>query len=125
MEPGIAIPILPARDLRETRAFYERMGFAATGWWPDAFGGYAILVKGDLTMHFFSFPELTPEENYGQCYWRVTDPDGLYAELGQLDLSAWPNARMVAIETKPWGTREFSMLDPSCNLIRIGKPVGR
>jgi len=32
MDPGIAIPILPARDLRETRAFYERLGFAAAGW---------------------------------------------------------------------------------------------
>jgi len=26
MEPGIAIPILPARDLKETRQFYERLG---------------------------------------------------------------------------------------------------
>jgi catechol 2,3-dioxygenase-like lactoylglutathione lyase family enzyme len=56
MEPGIAIPILPARDLTETRHFYERLGFTATGWWPDTFGGYAILVRGDLTMHFFGYP---------------------------------------------------------------------
>ncbi len=125
MEPGVAIPILPARDLSETRAFYERLGFTTAGWWPEAFGGYAILVKGDLTMHFFSYPELSLKENYGQCYWRVTDPDALYADLGQADLSAWPNARIVAIENKPWGTREFSMLDPNSNLIRIGRPVGR
>ena len=29
MEPGISIPILPARDLAETRDFYERLGFQA------------------------------------------------------------------------------------------------
>ncbi len=125
MEPGIAIPILPARDLKETRQFYERVGFTATGWWPDTFGGYAILARGELTMHFFSYPGLSPKDNYGQCYWRVTDPDGLHAELSRADLSDWPNARVGPIEEKPWGTREFSMLDPNLNLIRIGRPNGR
>lgn len=123
MDPGMAIPILPARDLRETRAFYELLHFGAAGWWPESFGGYAILVRGDLTMHFFSHPELEPEENNGQCYWRVGDPDGLHTELSQLDLAPWPHARLAAIEDKPWGTREFSLLDPSCNLIRIGRPL--
>jgi catechol 2,3-dioxygenase-like lactoylglutathione lyase family enzyme len=125
MQPGIAIPILPARDLKETREFYERLGFLATGWWPDAFGGYAILVKGDLTMHFFSYPDLSLKENYGQCYWQVGDPDDLYSELIRTDLSAWPNTRVVPIEDKPWGAREFAMLDPSANLIRIGRPISR
>lgn len=32
MDPGVAIPILPSRDLNETRAFYERLGFHAAGW---------------------------------------------------------------------------------------------
>jgi hypothetical protein len=63
MEPGIAIPILPARDLRETRRFDEHVGFVATGWWPDTFGGYVILVRGDLTMHFFGYPDLSPKDN--------------------------------------------------------------
>ena len=125
MEPGIAIPILPARDLKETREFYERLSFIATGWWPEVFGGYAILARGDLTMHFFSYPDLSPKENYGQCYWRVVDPDGLYSELNRADLSAWPNARVMPIEDKPWGTREFAMLDPNMNLIRIGRPTDR
>jgi catechol 2,3-dioxygenase-like lactoylglutathione lyase family enzyme len=43
---GIAIPILPARSLTETREFYETLGFTAAGWWPNEFGGYAILVRG-------------------------------------------------------------------------------
>ena len=122
MALGIAIPILPARDLEQTRAFYERLGFTAAGWWPDTFGGYAILVRDDLTMHFFSHAELSPKDNYGQCYWRVVDPDGLYSELSRADLSAWPSARVVPIEDKPWDTREFALLDPNSNLIRIGRP---
>lgn len=123
MEPGIAIPILPARNLAEMRQFYERLGFTAAGWWPNEFGGYAILVRRNLTMHFFSYPELSPADNYGQCYWRVVDPDGLYSEVTRADLTAWPTARVMPIEDKPWGTREFAMVDPSGNLIRIGKPT--
>jgi len=59
----VSIPILPSRNLAETRSFYEKLGFEAAGWWPDTFGGYAIMRKGDLSMHFFKFPELSPGEN--------------------------------------------------------------
>ncbi len=125
MNPGIAIPILPARNLREVRQFYERLGFTAAGWWPHEFGGYAILVRGDLEMHFFSHPEPPPTGNDAGCYWRVTDPDGLYAEVKQTDLSEWRTSQVMPIEDKPWGTREFAIVDPSGNLVRIGAPRGR
>ena len=81
MNPGIAIPILPARDLIETRRFYERLNFEVVGWWPDTFGGYAILTRGDLAMHFFHYPDLSPLETYAQCYWRVADVEALYTEV--------------------------------------------
>jgi catechol 2,3-dioxygenase-like lactoylglutathione lyase family enzyme len=125
MEPGIAIPILPARNLEETRRFYEGLGFSPAGWWPQAFGGYAILVRGDLQMHFFSSPDLPPAGNDAGCYWRVRDPDGIYAEITQADFSAWPWVRVTPIEDKPWGTREFALIDPNGNLVRIGAPRGR
>jgi catechol 2,3-dioxygenase-like lactoylglutathione lyase family enzyme len=125
MDPALAIPILPARDLRETRGFYERLGFTATGFWPEEFGGYAILVRGSLTMHFFSYPGLLPTENYAQCYWRAADPDGFHAEVSRADLSAWPSSRVAPIEDKPWGTREFALVDPNGNLVRIGAPIDR
>jgi hypothetical protein len=80
MEPGIAIPILPARDLGETREFYE-------------------------------------------CYWRVTNPDQLHAEASQAGLEKWPNARVEPVQNKPWGTREFALVDPNGNLVRIGVPT--
>ena len=79
-ELGVAIPILPARDLNETRTFYERLGSQAAGWWPTEFGGHAILVRGHLEMHFFAFKDFSPDQNYAQCYWRVQDVNSLYAE---------------------------------------------
>ena len=120
MEPGISIPILPARDLAETRAFYERLGFTATGWWPDTFGGYAIVRRGDLAMHFFAFHDLSPLENYAGCYWNVNDADALHEEFQKASLPRSGSPRLVAIENKPWGMREFAIVDPNGNLIRIG-----
>jgi catechol 2,3-dioxygenase-like lactoylglutathione lyase family enzyme len=123
MEPGVSIPILPARDLAETRAFYERLGFQAAGWWPAEFGGYAILRRGDLSMHFFSFKEITPDQNYAQCYWRVNDVDSLYAEFHALGLSKFGIPRLDTVGDKPWGMREFAIVDPNGNLVRVGRQV--
>jgi catechol 2,3-dioxygenase-like lactoylglutathione lyase family enzyme len=121
LEPGIAIPIVPARNLAETRTFYEGLGFRATGWWPRQFGGYAILVRGDLTMHFFAYDDLSPSESYAQCYWRVKDVDALYAECAAANLPKSGAPRLEAVEDKPWGTREFAIVDPNGTLIRVGQ----
>jgi catechol 2,3-dioxygenase-like lactoylglutathione lyase family enzyme len=123
MDPGVAIPILPSRDLDETRAFYERLGFQAAGWWPSEFGGYAILIRGDLTMHFFAFKDISPYQNYAQCYWRVMDVDALYAECQAAGLPRSGMPRLVLVEDKPWGMREFSFTDPNGNLVRVGRQI--
>lgn len=116
-----SIPILPARDLQETRAFYERLGFRTTGWWPHEFGGYAILIREDLSMHFFSYSDLSPLENYAQCYWRVTDVDALHAECAKGGLPGSGIPRLSTVEDKPWAMREFALVDPNGNLIRVGQ----
>jgi catechol 2,3-dioxygenase-like lactoylglutathione lyase family enzyme len=121
MEPGVAIPILPACDLKATRAFYERLGFLTAGWWPKEFGGYAILTKGDLTMHFFAYADLSPLESYAQCYWRVKDVDALHAECSEVGLPRVGTPRLEAVEDKPWGMREFAIVDPNGTLIRVGQ----
>ena len=123
MNPGIAIPILPSRDLLETRAFYERLGFESAGWWPDTFGGYAIMRNGDLSMHFFLFREVSPLDNYAQCYWRVEDVDRLYAKVQSAQLPASGVPRLDAVGNKPWGMREFAIVDPNGNLVRVGQQV--
>lgn len=110
MHPGISIPILPSRDLLVPRAFYERLGFHTPGWWPDTFGGYAILRRGDLVMHFFRFPELSPLENYAQCYWRVEDVDALYREFQKAGIPDSGTPRLDPIEDRPWGMREFAIV---------------
>jgi catechol 2,3-dioxygenase-like lactoylglutathione lyase family enzyme len=116
-------PILPARSLAETRAFYERLGFTTVGWWPHASGGYAILVRGGLELHFFTFADLSPRDSYAQCYWRVPDVDALHADFARLDLPAEGMPRLTPVEEKPWGVREFALVDPNGTLVRIGPPL--
>lgn len=121
VEPDIAIPILPARDLEATRAFYERLGFVAVGWWPSQFGGYAILARRDLMLHFFAFADLSPGESYAQCYWRVNDVDALHAECSEVGLPLAGIPRLEAVRDTPWGMREFALVDPNGTLIRVGQ----
>ncbi|GLC25943.1 bleomycin resistance protein [Roseisolibacter agri] len=123
MDPGLAIPILPARDLHETRAFYERLGFATVGWWPDTFGGYAVLTRGDLAMHFYHAPDVQPHANHGQCYWYVADVAALHADAVAAGIPATGTPRVTSIDEKPWGMREFALADPNGNLVRVGQPV--
>src|SRR3974390_1688081 len=78
-------PILPARNLDETRAFYEKLGF--TPWFRGrAPWDYEIVSRGHLGVHFFAEPGLTPSENNTSCYWRVKDADRFFAELAALNL---------------------------------------
>ena len=120
---NIAIPILPARDLAETRAFYERLGFETVGWWADTFGGYAIVIRGAIEMHFFRFPEIVPSESYAQCYWRVDDVDALYRDLSTARRADSGVPRLTAPADQPWGMREFALVDPNGTLVRIGQSM--
>lgn len=109
-------PILPARDLAGTRAFYESLGFKA-GYNDDK---YDILRRGELVVHLEHDADLIPERNRFSCYWRVPNADRLYSEFAALGLPADGMPRLTEPADEPWGMREFTLKDPSGNLIRVG-----
>lgn len=118
-QADIAIPILPSRSLPDTLAFYARLGFA--GEIMGEGDAYAILTRGTVELHFFEHPKLVPAESWAGCYVRVQDVDSLYQAL---DLTHLPTAgipRMHKLEDKPWGMREFAVIDEDGNLLRIGQ----
>lgn len=117
---GSAIPILPAIDLEATRAFFQNLGFAAGYFDPAESGGYLIITRGTLELHFFPHPRLGSVENYAGCYWRVDDADALHGEYARLQLPTVGAPSLSAIEDKPWGMREFVLVDPNSNLVRVG-----
>ena len=114
----IAIPILPSRSVNDTLAFYRRLGFDG-----KIFGApysYAILTRGTVELHFFTHQELRPSESNASCYIRVSDVDSLYQAFALAQLPRKGIPRQDALEAKPWGMREFAIVDPDGNLIRIG-----
>jgi catechol 2,3-dioxygenase-like lactoylglutathione lyase family enzyme len=112
-------PKLPMRNKAVTREFYiKKLGFEELG--SADFEGYLMLKKDNVQIHFFEFRELNPLENYGQVYIRTDDIDGLYKSLLEIKVSIHPNGHL---QTKPWGQKEFSLLDPDNNLLTFGQSI--
>jgi len=109
-------PILPARDLRRTRAFYESLGFKSG--YHD--GGYEILRRGHLVVHLEPRDDLVPASNRTSCYWRVPDADALYQEFASLGLPSEGVPCLTEPFDEPLGMREFTLRDPAGNLLRVG-----
>jgi catechol 2,3-dioxygenase-like lactoylglutathione lyase family enzyme len=115
----IAIPQLPARSMERTAAFYQRLGFDFEVVSPA--GDYAIAERGSLEVHFFLHESLVPSESSFGCYFRVGDVAALYAAFSAAGLPAYGIPRITALENKPWGMREFAVIDEDGSLIRIGQ----
>ena len=112
-------PKLPMRDKTATTDFYiKKLGFRNVG--SNDYDGYLMLEKDNIQIHFFEFTALDPKENYGQVYIRTNDIDNLYQSLSDNKVSIHPNGRL---QIKPWGQKEFSLLDPDNNLLTFGQSV--
>ncbi len=110
-------PKLPMRDPMATKSYYiEQLQFREL----SDYGDYLILQKDDIEIHFFSFPTLNPLENYGQVYIRTHDIEEFYQSLLQRKVTIHPNAPLAE---KPWGQKEFSLLDPDHNLLTFGQSI--
>jgi len=112
-------PKLPMRNKAATRNFYiNRLGFSEFG--AADYEGYLMVEKDGIQIHFFEFRELNPMENYGQVYIRTNSVDELYQEMLHKNI---PVPTAGQLQTKPWGQREFSLLDPDHNLLTFGENV--
>lgn len=118
----LAIPTLPCRSIRETVAFYRALGFE--GGAHDFNGDYAILRRGSIELHFFTHKGLVPTESSAGCYIRVADVETIYRACASAQLPRVGIPRMDALANKPWGLREFAIVDPDGNLLRIGQIIG-
>jgi hypothetical protein len=110
-------PKLPMRDKVLTKNFYvNQLNFKALGEYPE----YLIVAKDNIEIHFFEFKNLDPKENYGQVYIRTDDIDVLYQSLLANKITIHPNGDL---QLKPWGQKEFSLLDPDNNLLTFGQSL--
>jgi catechol 2,3-dioxygenase-like lactoylglutathione lyase family enzyme len=117
-----AIPILLSRDISKSVDFYQKLGFQSA--YPvDSTDDYAILCRGSLEIHLSCYPEIVPSESYLACYLRVAHVDQLFQEFQILGLPVDGIPRIGALENKPWGMREFYIVDPDGNLLKIGQVI--
>ena len=112
-------PKLPMRDKNVTRKFYiNQLGFKEFG--STDYDDYLMLEKDQIQIHFFTFKTLDPKENYGQVYIRTDAIDSFYQSLLITQTIIHPNG---PLEIKPWGQKEFSVLDPDSNLLTFGQNI--
>jgi hypothetical protein len=119
-----AVPILPSRDLGETLALYERLGFEVGGGpWEE--WDYLIIRRGEIWLHFFPMPEIDPLTTIAGCYLYVEDADETYAEWAEVvEPDPSTGSRIERPITTDYGMREFALVDRSGNLIRVGSSPG-
>ena len=110
-------PKLPMRDKAATKDFYiHKLGFQMFG--RADYDGYLMVEKDDIQIHFFEFKDLDPATNYGQVYIRTDAIEKLY----KLALDEKLNIPKAGhLQSKPWGQKEFSLLDPDNNLLTFGQ----
>ncbi len=110
-------PKLPMRDKLLTKDFYTNLlEFNLLREYDE----YLIVGKDNIEIHFFDFKKLDPMENYGQVYIRTTDIHQLYQSMLDNKISIHANGKL---EEKPWGQKEFSLLDPDHNLLTFGQSI--
>ena len=104
------------RDKTATKDFYiNKLGFQEFG--NAEYDEYLMIVKDYIQIHFFEFKSLDPKENYGQVYIRTNDIESLYQSFLEKKV-IHPNG---ALQVKPWGQKEFAVLDPDNNLLTFGQ----
>ena len=112
-------PKLPMHDKSVTENYYINiLGFQKIS--SHDFEGYLIVKRDGIEIHFFEFKEFDVHQNYGQVYIRTDSIDELYESFLHQKVQIHPNA---PLQTKPWGQKEFSLLDPDHNLLTFGQSI--
>ena len=120
------IPILPSSDLDATASFYEGLGFAVVGRWPDE---YLIIghVNG-IELHFWFNPTEDPKTNDVACYIRFATRGESLALFEACRAVGLPPAesreapRLHSWEDDP-DEDEWVLIDVHGNLLRFDVPV--
>lgn len=110
-------PKLPMRRKESTKDFYiTLLSFNEYGFTGS--DSYLMITKDAVQLHFFEHTTLDPLTNDGQVYIRTDDIDSLYNHLLEKGVIIHPAGHLAV---KPWGTKEFSLLDPDNNLLTFGQ----
>lgn len=113
------------KSVPESADFYRRvLGFEAVSHQPD---GYSVLRLGGVQLSLearASLPDDHPikpraDERAGLAVEIVLEVDDLDAAYARALAAGWPISEPIA--QRPWGTRDFRVVDPNGLYIRINE----
>ena len=105
-----ATPVLASLDIERSVSFFESMlGFTRM---HVEQGVYGVAVRDNVSIHFWACND-THIAQATSCRIQVSGLHGLYEHCRSVSI-VHPNAHL---ETKPWGSTEFAILDPDGNLV--------
>lgn len=105
-----SIPVLASLDIERSAEFYvSRLGFNRV---HVVQGQYGIVCNGPVEIHFWACTDRRIAEATG-CRVQVQAIEALHAHC-ENQAMVHPNAPLAS---KPWGTKEFAILDPDGNLV--------
>lgn len=111
-----ATPVLASLDIeRSVEFFCSVLGFTKV---HAEQGVYGVVTRDEVAVHFWSCSEKHIAENTS-CRIGVQGVESLYVTCKAAGV-VHPNA---PLSEKPWGTREFGVLDPDGNLITFVQPI--
>ncbi len=106
-----AVPVLAAGDQAASMAFWSAAGFDVSPYSAD----FAHAFQDDVELHLVDVDG--SDRDRGGAYLHVQDVDATH--------DAWAAAGLPvsAVRDEPWGMREFHVVDPGGNRVRIGRSI--
>ena len=112
-------PKLPMRNKTITKNYYvNKLEFKDVS--AHDYDEYMIVTKDEVEIHFFLFETLNIKDNYGQVYIRTENIETVYESFLKDNVAIHSNGKL---EAKPWGQKEFSLLDLDNNLLTFGQSI--
>jgi catechol 2,3-dioxygenase-like lactoylglutathione lyase family enzyme len=109
-------PRLPVRDVQEALTFYmDALGFQL-GWKWGAPLTHANVCRDAISLDLIAVP---PERcGTAMAYVTINGVDSYFSEL------QGRNVRSSDLGDRPYGMRDFEVIDPNGNRLAFGEPVG-
>ena len=112
-----SVPIIPARDVPASVAWYrDQLGYAVHRSQAD----YGIVARDRSWIHLYGPSGIAPERSDTMIRIGVDGIDELYAGCVARDI-VHPNG---PLGLRPWGLREFAVLDLDGNLVTFFESEG-
>ena len=124
MQFDLAVPMLPASNIEQSIMFYRALRFVVARRYPDpAPDGYVVLRREALEVHLFTWPQARSDNSIAGCFIRVADAPALHREWSAIGFAVEGTPSVGPVGPRFWGMNEFTVVDPSGNLLRVGSPI--